>query len=219
MNETGAPVFTHCAGYAYTDEYIRAFSHTRMNGVGIADYGVVALMPTVGMTAARTTPMGHRSRYAKDERACGPRALRGHPRRGRHPRRAAPRASGPRSRATRGRPAPTRPCCSTSGTRSRMSTSSAGSVTVHPRGPRDSRASCGSREATRGASAGWTCTTWRASIATSPRTACGRRACSSRARPRGTAPTPARGRASTPRPIATSRSRSASRSSTSRAPA
>ena len=54
MNETGAPLYLHCVGYAYGDQYIRAFSHTRMNGVGIADYGAVALMPTVGISA--TTP-------------------------------------------------------------------------------------------------------------------------------------------------------------------
>jgi len=72
MAETGAPLHTHCVGYAYTDGYIRAFSHTRMNGVGIADYGAVALMPTVGMTEARTTTMGHRSAFAKESEHASP---------------------------------------------------------------------------------------------------------------------------------------------------
>jgi predicted alpha-1,2-mannosidase len=64
MNETGAPAFTHCVGYSADDQYIRAFSHTRMEGVGIADYGVVALMPTLGpMTPERTTTLGHRSHF------------------------------------------------------------------------------------------------------------------------------------------------------------
>ncbi|WP_236519459.1 GH92 family glycosyl hydrolase [Sandaracinus amylolyticus] len=72
MNETGALVFTHCSGYAYGDRYIRAFSHTRMNGVGITDYGAVALMPTVGMSAERTTVLGHRSSYDKESEVASP---------------------------------------------------------------------------------------------------------------------------------------------------
>lgn len=72
MGETGAPSHTHCAGYAYGDPYIRAFSHTRMNGTGIADYGIVALMPTVGMTPARTTRDGHRSRFEKSTEHASP---------------------------------------------------------------------------------------------------------------------------------------------------
>lgn len=72
MTESGALLFLHCSGYAYDDRYIRAFSHTRMNGVGITDYGVVALMPTVGMSAERTTPLGHRSSYAKESETASP---------------------------------------------------------------------------------------------------------------------------------------------------
>ncbi|MDQ3035501.1 MAG: GH92 family glycosyl hydrolase [Myxococcota bacterium] len=72
MNETGAPLHTHCVGYAHGDEYIRAFSHTRMNGVGIADYGAVALMPTVGMSAERTTTLGHRSHFEKASETASP---------------------------------------------------------------------------------------------------------------------------------------------------
>ena len=63
MDETGAPVFTHCVGYAANDPYIRAFSSTRLHGIGIADQAVVAFMPTVGMTPERTTTLGHRSRF------------------------------------------------------------------------------------------------------------------------------------------------------------
>ena len=31
--------FSHCAGYAYEDDTIEGFSHTRLHGAGIADYG------------------------------------------------------------------------------------------------------------------------------------------------------------------------------------
>ena len=47
-NETGgAAGYLHCSGYRAIDQYITAFSETRMHGVGINDYGVVALMPTI----------------------------------------------------------------------------------------------------------------------------------------------------------------------------
>ncbi|MFK7992262.1 MAG: GH92 family glycosyl hydrolase [Sandaracinaceae bacterium] len=37
--------FTHCAGYSADDEFISGFSHARMHGTGIPDYGNLALMP------------------------------------------------------------------------------------------------------------------------------------------------------------------------------
>jgi predicted alpha-1,2-mannosidase len=63
-NEMGeAAGYLHCSGYRALDEYITAFSHTRMHGVGINDYGVVALMPTMGATADRTMPNGLLSHF------------------------------------------------------------------------------------------------------------------------------------------------------------
>jgi predicted alpha-1,2-mannosidase len=50
--------FYHCSGYAYRDEFVRAFSHTRMHGVGINDFGGVAFMPTIGFTAATANARG-----------------------------------------------------------------------------------------------------------------------------------------------------------------
>jgi predicted alpha-1,2-mannosidase len=60
----GAPTFTHCAGYSHDDSYIEGFSHTRMSGTGIADYGAVALMPTIGMSNAKTTQRGYHSTFS-----------------------------------------------------------------------------------------------------------------------------------------------------------
>ncbi len=70
MGETGAPGFLHCSGYAAGDAWITGLSHTRMNGTGIVDYTAVALMPTDGMSPARTTTLGLRARKgAESERA------------------------------------------------------------------------------------------------------------------------------------------------------
>ena len=52
-----AATFTHTSGYHSGDTHISGFSHTRMHGTGINDYGVVALMPTIGATVDRTTPV------------------------------------------------------------------------------------------------------------------------------------------------------------------
>lgn len=70
--ESGAPGFTHCSGYSYADELIRGFSHTRMHGTGIADYGAVALMPVVGMDDEATTERGHRARFSHDTEVASP---------------------------------------------------------------------------------------------------------------------------------------------------
>lgn len=53
-----APGYLHTAGYHAGDTFISGFSHTRMQGTGINDYGVVALMPTIGASTARTMVNG-----------------------------------------------------------------------------------------------------------------------------------------------------------------
>lgn len=35
----------HCSGYFYDDTYVDGFSHVRLHGTGIADYGTVLMMP------------------------------------------------------------------------------------------------------------------------------------------------------------------------------
>lgn len=37
--------FSHCAGYYWEDDQIRAFSQIRLSGTGVPDYGVLGLMP------------------------------------------------------------------------------------------------------------------------------------------------------------------------------
>jgi predicted alpha-1,2-mannosidase len=67
-----APGFYHCAGYSASDNEIFGFSHTRMNGVGIVDYGAVAVMPLTGMSAARIPRAGHTATFSKDSELASP---------------------------------------------------------------------------------------------------------------------------------------------------
>jgi predicted alpha-1,2-mannosidase len=64
--------FTHCSGYSHGDTYIDGFSHTRMHGTGIADYGGVALMPVIGMTDAKQTQAGHRQKFSHTTESASP---------------------------------------------------------------------------------------------------------------------------------------------------
>ncbi len=70
MGAAGAASFAHCSGYAYEDKYVYGFSQTRMHGTGIVDYGTIGLMPTLGMSAAKTTTKGRRASFSHaNERA------------------------------------------------------------------------------------------------------------------------------------------------------
>ena len=69
-NATGAPEFSHCAGYHYDDSHIGGFSLTRMNGTGVPDYGTFAFMPVDGMTNSRRDEPGYAATFDKaDEEA------------------------------------------------------------------------------------------------------------------------------------------------------
>jgi predicted alpha-1,2-mannosidase len=67
-----APGPSHCAGYWYQDVLVRGFSNTRPHGMGIPEYGAVALMPTVGLDASRTDWRGYRSRFSHDTEVARP---------------------------------------------------------------------------------------------------------------------------------------------------
>lgn len=70
--EGRAPSFAHCSGYSYADTHIDAFSHTRMHGTGIVDYGVVSVMPTLGMSEAKTSESGYRSAFSHSTEEAAP---------------------------------------------------------------------------------------------------------------------------------------------------
>ena len=67
-----APAPNHCAGYWYDDPFIRGFSHTRANGMGIPEYGAVALMPTLGMDESKTSWEGYRSPFSHETEEASP---------------------------------------------------------------------------------------------------------------------------------------------------
>ncbi len=71
--ETGTtPGYSHCAGYAYDDVYIRGFSHIHMHGIGVPDYGNIMFMPLVGMDQESSKEKNYRSTYAKESEAASP---------------------------------------------------------------------------------------------------------------------------------------------------
>src|SRR5262245_40055798 len=43
--------FLNCTGYHYDQTHVWGFSHSRINGMGVPDYGAVLVTPTVGMDA------------------------------------------------------------------------------------------------------------------------------------------------------------------------
>ena len=61
----GAPPFYHFGGYHYRDDQIVAFSHEHANGMGVNDFGNVAVLPRVGWEddyvdgAARAATFSH----------------------------------------------------------------------------------------------------------------------------------------------------------------
>ncbi len=55
----GRETFAHFAGYFYGDTHIEGFSHTHVHGTGAIDYGNVTFMPTLGMTAEKTSWRGY----------------------------------------------------------------------------------------------------------------------------------------------------------------
>lgn len=72
-NERGdAPVFNHCAGYAYADSHVGTFSQLHMHGTGIVDYGALGFMPTVGMSAAKTENNNRLERFRHERETVQP---------------------------------------------------------------------------------------------------------------------------------------------------
>jgi predicted alpha-1,2-mannosidase len=67
-----AASFMHCAGYSWDDDTIDGFSQLHVHGAGIADYGGTALMPTIGMTAAKSQRRGHGSKFSHATEVASP---------------------------------------------------------------------------------------------------------------------------------------------------
>jgi len=66
----GAFAAYHGGGYHSDDTHIQGFSQLHLHGVGLTDYGLVALMPVDGMSADKTSEDGYRVAYSHaDEHA------------------------------------------------------------------------------------------------------------------------------------------------------
>jgi predicted alpha-1,2-mannosidase len=66
-----------CGGYHYSDSTILGFSHMHLSGTGIADYGDVLLMPTVGAMRIvagdiKIPGSGYRSRFSHEHEKASP---------------------------------------------------------------------------------------------------------------------------------------------------
>lgn len=59
-------------GYYYEDVYVQGFSSMHMYAVGSTDYGIVALMPSDGVSSDRTTEAGYRAPFRHDDEDARP---------------------------------------------------------------------------------------------------------------------------------------------------
>ncbi len=57
----------HCSGYYYDDTFIEGFSHFRMHGTGIPDYGNILFMPTIGWDPTKRDEDGYRIEFSHDD--------------------------------------------------------------------------------------------------------------------------------------------------------
>jgi len=64
--------FHHCSGYHYSDNQIRGFSHTRLSGTGLPDYGNVLVMPTMKRKKDYSREKTHRARFTHDKEEAEP---------------------------------------------------------------------------------------------------------------------------------------------------
>jgi hypothetical protein len=65
--------FNHFSGYYYGDRVVRAFSHTRLVGAGVSDYGSVGVMPTrPPVSPASVAQDGTRAAFKKSSETAVP---------------------------------------------------------------------------------------------------------------------------------------------------
>lgn len=64
--------FAHFGGYWYGGTHIEGFSHLHLHGTGAIDYGVVTVMPSNGMSAAKTSYTGYALPFTHDAEHASP---------------------------------------------------------------------------------------------------------------------------------------------------
>ncbi len=65
--------FLNCTGYHYDQTHVWGFSHSRINGMGVPDYGALLITPTVGLDPSMLTRGGARSAFdhAREQASAG----------------------------------------------------------------------------------------------------------------------------------------------------
>jgi putative alpha-1,2-mannosidase len=65
--------FNHFSGYYDGDRVVRAFSHTRLVGAGVSDYGSIGVMPTrPPVSTASSAPDGAKASFTKSTEFAAP---------------------------------------------------------------------------------------------------------------------------------------------------
>lgn len=66
----GVVNFQHYSGYYAEDDIVQAFTHLHLHGAGVADFGILAVMPVRGFDPAKTSVVDYETRFDKaSERA------------------------------------------------------------------------------------------------------------------------------------------------------
>lgn len=68
----GTVAFQHFSGYYAEDDVIEQFSHLHLHGAGVADFGVLATMPTASFDPTRRRASDYRTGFAKADEAARP---------------------------------------------------------------------------------------------------------------------------------------------------
>jgi predicted alpha-1,2-mannosidase len=72
----GTVGFQHFSGYWAGDDRIQGFSHLHLHGAGVADFGVVSVMPTVAFDPALTSVVDYEAGFAKADEVARPGSYR-----------------------------------------------------------------------------------------------------------------------------------------------
>ena len=64
--------FLNCTGYHYDQTHVWGFTHSRINGMGVPDYGALLVVPTVGVDAAKIEIGGARSLFDHEHEEASP---------------------------------------------------------------------------------------------------------------------------------------------------
>lgn len=62
----GTAIFQHYSGYWAGDDRVQSFSHLHLHGAGLADYGVIAIMPTLEFDPAQTDVAAYERRFSAE---------------------------------------------------------------------------------------------------------------------------------------------------------